>query len=79
VAARLVSNASTGVPGQLTVVTPTLEASMLEYLLAAFGSIRSDEEGQTAVEYALVLLLIALVLVTVLATGLGGVLRDTIT
>jgi Flp pilus assembly pilin Flp len=51
---------------------------MLEYLLRAFASIRSDEEGQTAVEYALVLLLIALVLVTVLATGLGGVLTDTI-
>ena len=52
---------------------------MLEYLLAAFGRIRSDEEGQTAVEYALVLLLIALVLVTVLASGLGGLLADTIT
>jgi Flp pilus assembly pilin Flp len=51
---------------------------MLEYLLAAFGTIRSDEEGQTAVEYALVLLLIALVLVTVLATGLGGLLTDVI-
>jgi Flp pilus assembly pilin Flp len=51
---------------------------MFEYLLAAFGSIRSDEDGQTAVEYALVLLLIALVLVTVLATGLGGVLSSTI-
>lgn len=51
---------------------------MLEYLLALVGIARR-EEGQTAVEYALVLLLIALVLVTVLATGLGGVLTDTIT
>jgi Flp pilus assembly pilin Flp len=51
---------------------------MLEFLLAAFGKIRSDEEGQTAVEYALVLLLIALVLVIALATGLGGLLSDVI-
>jgi Flp pilus assembly pilin Flp len=52
---------------------------MLEYLLAVAGLVRSDEKGQTAVEYALVLLLIAIVLVTVLATGLDGVLGDTIT
>lgn len=56
---------------------------MLEYLYLAvsntFGSIRSDEEGQTAVEYALVLLLVALVLVAALALGLKGVLSDTIT
>jgi Flp pilus assembly pilin Flp len=35
------------------------------------------EEGQTAVEYALVLALVAIVLVTALATGLGGAL-DTV-
>jgi Flp pilus assembly pilin Flp len=56
---------------------------MLEYLYAAFGpmiaTLRSDEKGQTAVEYALVLLLVALVLVTVLATGLGGALNTTVT
>ena len=51
---------------------------MLEYLFAAFGLFRDDEEGQTAVEYALVLLLIALVLVAFLATGLGGVLQSTL-
>lgn len=51
---------------------------MLEYLLAAFGVVRSDEEGQTAVEYALVLLLVALVLVAAVATGLTGVLTTTI-
>ena len=51
---------------------------MLEYLFAAFGRVRSDEEGQTAVEYALVLLLIALVLTAALALGLGGLLSDVI-
>lgn len=55
---------------------------MLEYLYAAFGrvyfDVRSDDEGQTAVEYALVLLLVALVLVAALASGLGGVLTSTI-
>jgi Flp pilus assembly pilin Flp len=52
--------------------------SMLEYLLAMFGVVRSDDEGQTAVEYALVLLLVALVLVAALALGLGTVLTSTI-
>jgi Flp pilus assembly pilin Flp len=51
---------------------------MLEYLFAALAAVRKDEEGQTAVEYALVLLLVALALVTVLATGLDGVLDTTI-
>jgi Flp pilus assembly pilin Flp len=35
------------------------------------------EDGQTAVEYALVLALVAIVLVAALATGLGGAL-DTV-
>jgi Flp pilus assembly pilin Flp len=35
------------------------------------------EEGQTAVEYALVLALVAIVLVAALASGLGGAL-DTV-
>lgn len=52
---------------------------MLEYLFALYARVfHSDEEGQTAVEYALVLLLIALVLVVALATGLGGVLTGVI-
>lgn len=51
---------------------------MLEYLLAMIGTLRSDEEGQTTVEYALVLLLVAIVLVTALATGLLGALNGTI-
>ena len=52
---------------------------MLEYLFAMFGVVRSDEEGQTAVEYALVLLLVALVLVAALALGLDGALGNAIT
>jgi pilus assembly protein Flp/PilA len=47
---------------------------MLQYLMAAVASIRSDEEGQTAVEYGLVLALIAVVLVVALAAGLGTVI-----
>lgn len=46
---------------------------MLEYLFAAFSRAFSDEEGQTAVEYALVLVLVAIVLATSLA-ALSGVL-----
>jgi Flp pilus assembly pilin Flp len=37
------------------------------------------EEGQTAIEYALVLLLVAVVIAVALAFGLGGVLDSTIT
>jgi Flp pilus assembly pilin Flp len=51
---------------------------MLQYLFAMFGVVRSDEEGQTAVEYALVLLLVALVLVAALALGLGDALSNAI-
>jgi Flp pilus assembly pilin Flp len=52
---------------------------MLDYLFAAFGALRSEEEGQTAIEYSLVLLLVAIVLVTALALGLTGALDTTIT
>jgi Flp pilus assembly pilin Flp len=46
--------------------------------MARFGIIRSDEDGQTADEYALVLLLVALVLVVALATGLTDALGNAI-
>ena len=52
---------------------------MFEYLLAMVGTLRSDEEGQTSVEYALVLLLVAIVLAGALALGLTGALNSTIT
>jgi Flp pilus assembly pilin Flp len=42
------------------------------------GKLMRQEEGQTAVEYALVLALIAIVLVVALAAGLDGVLSSTI-
>lgn len=55
---------------------------MMERLLALFVSIQNfeirDEEGQTAVEYALVLALIAVVLVVALASGLSGSLSTAI-
>lgn len=52
---------------------------MLDYLFGALNArFRSDQDGQTAVEYALVLLLVALVLVAALALGLNGVLSTTI-
>ena len=54
---------------------------MLEYLFAVFGTMSHtlhDEEGQTAVEYALVLLLVALALAIALATGLTGALKPAI-
>lgn len=51
---------------------------MFEYLLALVGTLRSDEEGQTSVEYALVLLLVAIVLAGALALGLTGALSSTI-
>jgi Flp pilus assembly pilin Flp len=56
---------------------------MLEFLTAKYimfisGIMETDEEGQTAVEYALVLLLVALVLVAALALGLTGALGNAI-
>jgi Flp pilus assembly pilin Flp len=47
------------------------------FLQALFSKVQR-EEGQTAIEYALVLLLIAVALVTALALGLDGVLSDVI-
>ena len=39
----------------------------------------TDEDGQTSVEYALVLALVALALAVALATGLGGAVDTAIT
>jgi Flp pilus assembly pilin Flp len=48
---------------------------MLITLLQGFiERLGRNEEGQTAVEYGLVLALIAVVLVVALASGLGGVI-----
>lgn len=51
---------------------------LLQLLAGLMEKARREEEGQTAVEYALVLVLIALVLAGALATGLNGVLTDVI-
>ncbi|HSD76568.1 MAG TPA: Flp family type IVb pilin [Solirubrobacteraceae bacterium] len=52
---------------------------LLQLIAGLMEKVRREEEGQTAVEYALVLVLIALVLAGALATGLNGVLNDVIT
>jgi Flp pilus assembly pilin Flp len=56
-----------------------MTAAVFERLVGLYvAAITRDEEGQTAVEYALVLGLIALVLALALATGLTGALSNTI-
>jgi Flp pilus assembly pilin Flp len=51
---------------------------VLDHMMARFGITASGEEGQTAVEYAMVLILVALVLVVALALGLTGALGNAI-
>jgi pilus assembly protein Flp/PilA len=52
---------------------------LITLMQALMEQLRRDEEGQTAVEYGLVLALIAIVLVTALAAGLGGVITTILT
>ena len=49
------------------------------YLRSLLQQLGRNEEGQTAVEYALVLALIAVVIVGVVATGLTAAAGDIIT
>lgn len=49
------------------------------YLQSVLGQLIGNEEGQTAVEYGLVLALVALVIVGVLATGATTVINDVVT
>lgn len=54
---------------------------MMERLLSLYiaaWNLRNREEGQTAVEYALILALVAIVLAAALAAGLTGALTPTI-
>ena len=54
---------------------------MMERLLSLYvaaWNLRNREEGQTAVEYALILALVAIVLASALALGLTGALTPTI-
>jgi Flp pilus assembly pilin Flp len=45
---------------------------MIQLLVRAFGSLRSGEEGQTLVEYALILILVSIAAITLLS-AIGGV------
>ena len=51
----------------------------IAYMRSLLEQVGRDEEGQTAVEYALVLALIAVVIVGVVATGLTAAAGDIIT
>jgi Flp pilus assembly pilin Flp len=50
----------------------------IAYMRSLLEQLRRNEEGQTAVEYALVLALIAVVIVGVVATGLTAAAGDII-
>ena len=52
---------------------------LLTYLRALLGQVHSEEEGQTAIEYAAVILLVAIVIAGALAVGLDGVIDDVVT
>lgn len=51
---------------------------MLMYMQSLLGRLAKNEEGQTAVEYGLVLALVALVIVGILATGATQVINDVV-
>jgi Flp pilus assembly pilin Flp len=51
---------------------------LITFFQGLLAELRRDEEGQTAIEYALVLALIAVVLVGAVATGLTNALPDII-
>jgi pilus assembly protein Flp/PilA len=48
----------------------------ITYLQGLLAQVRRSEEGQTAVEYGLVIALIALVVVGALALAMGGVIDN---
>ncbi|MGZ4270298.1 MAG: Flp family type IVb pilin [Solirubrobacteraceae bacterium] len=52
---------------------------LITYLQSLLGQLSKNEEGQTAVEYGLVLALVALVIVGVLATGAQTVINQVVT
>ena len=52
---------------------------MLEFLYNTLARLRSDEEGQTMVEYALVLaLMVVIIAAAFTATGIGGAISGAI-
>jgi Flp pilus assembly pilin Flp len=51
---------------------------MLTYLQNLLAQLSQREEGQTAVEYGLVVALVSLVIVGALAIGMGTVITDVV-
>jgi Flp pilus assembly pilin Flp len=51
----------------------------MTYFRGLLAQLVRGEEGQTAVEYGLVVALVCLVIVAALATGMGTVIADVIT
>ena len=49
---------------------------LITYFRSLLAQLSRNEEGQTAVEYGLVVALVALVIVGALATGMGAVITD---
>ena len=52
---------------------------LMTYFRSLLAQLASREEGQTAVEYGLVVALISLVIVGALATGMGTVIQHVVT
>ena len=52
---------------------------LFTYLRALLSQMHSEEDGQTAIEYAAVILLVAIVIAGALAVGLDGVIDDVVT
>jgi Flp pilus assembly pilin Flp len=51
----------------------------MTYLRSLLAQLVRNEEGQTAVEYGLVVALVSAVIVVALATGMGTVITDVVT
>lgn len=49
---------------------------LITYFRSLLAQLTRSEEGQTAVEYGLVIALVALVIVGALATGMGTVITE---
>jgi Flp pilus assembly pilin Flp len=51
---------------------------LITYFRSLLAQLGRDEEGQTAVEYGLVVALVSLIIVGALATGMGTVITDVV-
>ena len=52
---------------------------MFNYMTRALVELHTDEDGQTFVEYALILGVVALTFAALNATGLGGAIQNSVT